>query len=299
MAEGNGASRTVAQVIRARARLALRAEQAWGTGALSGVELPAPPTAGLAPASAPAPARRAVAGPAAPPAPEARPRRAAPELFASPQVVAPTGDDRPFTNPPPSRQRRIELLAALDESEVQCCSLCPLGAGRTRTVFGEGNPEARLMFIGEGPGENEDQTGRPFVGRAGELLGKMIAGMGLRREDVYIANVVKCRPPNNRVPTSQEVATCTPYLHKQIEWIRPEVIVTLGLPAARHLLRSTLPMGKLRGNWTQWRGIRVMPTYHPAYLLRSYTEANRRIVWGDLQQVMAALGLRRAGAGES
>jgi DNA polymerase len=149
------------------------------------------------------------------------------------------------------------------------------------------------MFIGEGPGETEDQTGRPFVGRAGELLNKMIAGMGLRREDVYIANVVKCRPPNNRVPTALEVDTCTPYLHRQIEWIRPDVIVTLGLPATRHLLRTSLSMGQLRGRWSQWRGIKVMPTYHPAYLLRSYTEANRRTVWGDLRQVMAELGLER------
>ena len=155
------------------------------------------------------------------------------------------------------------------------------------------------MFIGEGPGETEDATGRPFVGRAGELLDRMIAGMGLRREDVYIANVVKCRPPNNRVPTAQEVATCTPYLHKQIEWIRPRVIVTLGLPATRHLLKTTASMGALRGRWSQWRGINLMPTYHPAYLLRSYTPQNRRIVWEDLQKVMGELGLSKKNPGAS
>jgi DNA polymerase len=187
----------------------------------------------------------------------------------------------------------------LDEQEVGKCDLCTLCKGRTTTVFGEGDPEARLMFIGEGPGETEDLTGRPFVGRAGKKLDEMIHAMGLARESVYIANVVKCRPPNNRVPTAAEVDTCTPYLHRQIELIRPRVIVTLGLPATRHLLKTMLPMGKLRGKWSQWRGIRVMPTYHPAYLLRSYTAENRRIVWEDLQQVMKELGLNRPGAGHS
>lgn len=212
-------------------------------------------------------------------------------------VLRNEGDE--FSEPPPARSRRIELLLALDEAEVRVCSRCTLAAGRTHTVFGEGDPEARLMFIGEGPGETEDATGRPFVGRAGALLDRMITGMGLRREDAYIANVVKCRPPNNRVPTMQEVSTCTAYLHKQIEWIRPQVIVTLGLPATRHLLKTAAPMGALRGRWSNWRGIKVMPTYHPAYLLRSYTLQNRRIVWEDLQKVMTELGLSRRKAGAS
>ncbi len=133
--------------------------------------------------------------------------------------------------------------------------------------------------------------GRPFVGRAGELLNKMIAGMGLRREQVYIANIVKCRPPDNRVPAPDEVETCTPYLVRQLEIVRPKVIVTLGLPASKYMLGSKLSMGKLRGQWHNWRGIKLMPTYHPAYLLRSYTEENRAAVWSDLKKVMAEVGL--------
>ncbi|MDP9175014.1 MAG: uracil-DNA glycosylase [Planctomycetota bacterium] len=162
---------------------------------------------------------------------------------------------------------------------------------RTNTVFGEGDVDARIFFIGEGPGENEDLQGRPFVGRAGELLNKMIAGMGLQREQVFIANIVKCRPPNNRVPAPDEVATCTPYLVRQLEIIRPKVIITLGLPSAKYMLSSKLSMGKLRGQWYNWRGIKLMPTFHPAYLLRAYTEENRAAVWSDLKMVMSEVGL--------
>src|SRR5262249_52879532 len=151
-------------------------------------------------------------------------------------------------------------LAAMDSDEVRGCRKCRLCEQRTHTVFGEGDAEAQLMFIGEGPGENEDQTGRPFVGRAGQLLDKMIAAMGLGREQVYIANIVKCRPPGNREPAPDEVATCTPYLERQIEIIRPRVIVTLGRPATQHMLQSKLSMSRLRGQWQQWRGIRLMPT---------------------------------------
>ena len=215
------------------------------------------------------------------------------DLFGNP-VVKPAAagggaDLPPFDQPPPPRPKRIELLTAMDEDEVKGCTKCDLCKTRTHTVFGEGDPEARLMFIGEGPGQNEDETGRPFVGKAGQLLEKMIGGMKLRREDVFIANVVKCRPPDNRVPTAAETAACTPYLNRQIEIIRPTVIVTLGLPATRHLLGLQLPMGKMRGRWHEWRGIKVMPTYHPAYLLRSYTRANREAVWGDLKLVMSEL----------
>ncbi len=177
----------------------------------------------------------------------------------------------------------------MDENQVRGCQLCALSAGRTHTVFGEGNPSADIFFIGEGPGESEDQTGRPFVGRAGQLLDKMIAGMKLERSAVYIANVVKCRPPGNRQPAPDEVAACTPYLVRQLEIIRPRVIVTLGLPATRYMLDSDLTMGRLRGQWHQWRGIPLMPTYHPSYVLRAYTEENRRAVWSDLQKVMAEL----------
>lgn len=282
-AESGTVAMDPAAVARARLRLAVRAERAWGAGAFLR-RLP------------PALARGDVAPQSAMPGVQEPPRRAvAMDLFDGGAVQGPAGPGKPyFLEPPPERAKRIELLKGLDESEVRACDRCELCRQRTNTVFGEGDPEAALMFIGEGPGETEDRTGRPFVGRAGELLEKMIAGMGLKRQQVYIANVVKCRPPNNRVPTAQEVATCTPYLHKQIEWIRPKVIVTLGLPATRHLLKTTASMGALRGRWNQWRGIKVMPTYHPAFLLRSYTDENRRIVWDDLKQVMAELGLKGA-----
>jgi len=197
----------------------------------------------------------------------------------------------PLMGEPLSRQEKVDRLARLDAAEVKICTLCRLCETRTNTVFGEGDPEAKIFFIGEGPGENEDLHGRPFVGRAGDLLNKMIAGMGLRREQVFIANIVKCRPPGNRVPAPDEVATCTPYLVRQLEIIRPRVIVTLGLPAAKYMLESRSTMGKLRGQWHNWRGIKLMPTFHPAYLLRSYTEENRGAVWSDLKQVMAEVGL--------
>lgn len=171
-------------------------------------------------------------------------------------------------------------------------------------VFGEGDPCARLMFIGEAPGAEEDRTGRPFVGPAGRLLDKMIVAMGLRREDVYIANVLKTRPPNNQTPTTDEARLCAPYLFEQIRIIAPEVIVTLGRPASQLLLGTTESMGRLRGRWAEFPPanplvevgdigpIPVMPTYHPAFLLRRYTADNRARVWSDLQQAMEMLGLR-------
>lgn len=196
-----------------------------------------------------------------------------------------------FTEPVGSREEKIARLHEMDVSQVKPCVLCRLCKTRKNTVFGEGDPDAAIFFIGEGPGENEDLQGRPFVGRAGELLNKMIAGMGLRREQVFIANIVKCRPPDNRVPAPDEVESCTPYLVRQLEIIRPKVIVTLGLPSARYMLESKLSMGRLRGQWHNWRGIKLMPTYHPAFLLRAYTEENRAAVWSDLKQVMAEVGL--------
>lgn len=181
----------------------------------------------------------------------------------------------------------------------------------TNVVFGEGDPRARLMFVGEAPGETEDQTGRPFVGRAGQLLDKMIVAMGLSREQVYICNVLKTRPPNNATPTSEEARLCAPYLIEQIRIVNPEAIVTLGLPATHLLLETAAPMREMRGRWWSFPPgregdgsgfmgasimadpdlptIPVMPTYHPAYLLRSYTEENRRKVWSDLKQVMDRL----------
>ena len=149
----------------------------------------------------------------------------------------------------------------------------------------------RFFFVGEGPGENEDLSGRPFVGKAGQLLEKMIIGMGLTREQVFIANIVKCRPPSNRVPAADEVATCTPYLERQLEIVRPHVIVTLGRPAATYMLNSKSTMGQLRGQWHTWRGIKLMPTFHPSYVLRVYTQETRNAVWSDLKQVLVELGL--------
>jgi DNA polymerase len=148
------------------------------------------------------------------------------------------------------------------------------------------------MFVGEGPGETEDKTGRPFVGRAGELLDKQIAAMGMTRSQVYIANIVKCRPPGNRAPSPDEAGACFSYLDRQIEVVRPRVIVTLGLTASQYLLNSRLSMGKLRGNWHSFRAIKVMPTYHPAYILRNYTQQTRAAVWSDLQQVMRELEMK-------
>lgn len=210
---------------------------------------------------------------------------------------APSGGARPSSfvpqadSPSLSREQKIAALAALDESQVRGCTLCRLCEQRTQTVFGEGDPDARLFFIGEGPGETEDRTGRPFVGRAGELLTKMIAGMGLARQQVYIANIVKCRPPGNRVPSPDEIASCTPYLERQLEIIRPQVIVTLGLPATRHMLQVTSSMGRMRGNWHEWRGIKLMPTFHPSYILRVDNRETKALVWSDLKQVMVELGL--------
>ncbi len=169
-------------------------------------------------------------------------------------------------------------------------------------VFGEGDPRARLMFIGEAPGADEDACGRPFVGRSGQLLSKMIEALGLRREDVYIANVLKTRPPNNATPTLDECARCAPYLFEQIGAVQPEVIVTLGLPATRVVLNTADSMGNLRGNWCSFpppgilapavaTPVPVMPTYHPAFLLRAYTKENRAKVWSDLQQAAKRLGL--------
>jgi uracil-DNA glycosylase family 4 len=240
--------------------------------------------------------------PAAKPATPAPPvRRIAAPVVAAPVVSPPTAVPRtpqpvrPITGLPVlSTVAKSEYLDAMNRDEVRGCTKCRLCETRTQTVFGEGDVDAKIFFIGEGPGETEDQTGRPFVGKAGQLLEKMIGAMGLSRSQVFIANIVKCRPPNNRVPGLDEVETCTPYLVRQLETIRPQVIVTLGLPAVKYMTGDLrLTMGRMRGTFIDWRGIRMMPTYHPAYLLRSYTEANRAAVWSDLQQVMAAVGLKK------
>lgn len=170
------------------------------------------------------------------------------------------------------------------------CERCRLSRDRTKVVFGAGNPEARVVFVGEGPGQEEDRQGEPFVGRAGALLTDIIEkGMKIRRDEVYICNVVKCRPPGNRNPEADEVATCTPFLARQIESVQPEVIVALGKFAAQTLLETTTPITRLRGQWHEYRGVRLMPTFHPAHLLRN--PAFKKEVWLDIQEVMKVLGL--------
>jgi uracil-DNA glycosylase family 4 len=212
-----------------------------------------------------------------------RPARSSPEPTAMPQKTPERSAEKPSSLP----------LVSLDEVRAQIgeCTLCKLHKGRHTIVFGVGNPKARLMFVGEAPGEDEDLKGEPFVGKAGQLLTKMIEAMGLRREDVYICNTVKCRPPNNRNPEPDELAACEPFLKAQLASVKPEVIVTLGKFAAQALLRDQAPITRLRGHWREYEGIPVMPTFHPAYLLRSPQEKPK--VWEDLQRVMTKLGLER------
>jgi uracil-DNA glycosylase len=170
------------------------------------------------------------------------------------------------------------------------CTRCKLSKGRTKIVFGTGSPKAQLMFVGEGPGRDEDLSGEPFVGRAGKLLTDMIKAMGLQREDVYIANIVKCRPPDNRQPEHEEVAACSPFLMRQIDVIQPKVICTLGNTPTQTLMQTTQGISRFRGEWFEFRNAKLMPTYHPAYLLRN--PAAKADVWKDLQKVMAVLGLK-------
>jgi DNA polymerase len=168
------------------------------------------------------------------------------------------------------------------------CRRCRLCEGRSRIVFGDGNPQAEILFVGEGPGEQEDLQGIPFCGRAGELLTSMIEkGLGIPRASVYICNIVKCRPPNNRTPLPDEVAACRPFLDAQIDAVAPRVIVALGKPAASLLLGRDVAITRVRGTWHEYRGIPVMPTFHPAFVLRQYTPENRRLVWEDLKAALA------------
>jgi DNA polymerase len=184
---------------------------------------------------------------------------------------------------------RIAALEAV-RAEIGDCSRCPLAyAGRHTIVFGDGDPNARLMFVGEGPGADEDASGLPFVGKAGQLLNNMIAAMGLTREEVYIANIVKCRPPGNRVPEFVEATTCSQFLLQQIDIVRPEVIVALGATAATYLLGVKQSLASLRGQWHAARGAKVAVTYHPAFLLRDPRQKVE--AWKDLQRVMAEMGL--------
>ncbi|MEA3207186.1 MAG: uracil-DNA glycosylase [Chthoniobacter sp.] len=221
--------------------------------------------------------------------------------FRSPASSAPAGQTTslPHTGqtgsqPPSEKAQRLAEL----RGPVLSCTKCPhLVASRTQVVFGVGNPDAQLMFVGEAPGEDEDLQGEPFVGKAGQLLTKIIAAMGLAREDVYIGNVLKCRPDmppgasGNRKPRADEMQTCLPYLRVQIEIIQPRVLVALGATAMEGLLGETAPMNRLRGRWHEFGGIPLMATYHPAYLLRNQALSEKRKVWEDMLLVLERLGL--------
>lgn len=249
-------------------------------------EAPSPVRAAAAPAPAPASAKaRGVPPPAAasPSAPRAVPIAPRPAPGAPPAAAV---------APQPAPVAAGGEAAALAEAQAALagCQRCRLSEQRKNIVFGVGNPQAALMFVGEGPGEDEDRTGEPFVGKAGQLLTKIIEAMGLSRGDVYIANVVKCRPPGNRTPMLDETEQCYPFLRRQIEIIQPKIIVTLGLSASQALLQVSIPISKLRGTFYRYGTAQVMPTYHPAYLLRN--PAEKRAVWDDMKKVMAQLGLQ-------
>jgi uracil-DNA glycosylase len=171
------------------------------------------------------------------------------------------------------------------EAEIDGCTRCKLARGRTTIVFGSGNPGARLVLIGEGPGEEEDRQGKPFVGRAGQLLTKMLESVGITRDEVYICNIVKCRPPGNRNPEPDEIGACAPFLQGQLGAIRPGVICALGTFAAQHLLRTKEPIGRLRGQLHAWGGAVIVPTFHPAFLLRNPGPTYKRLAWDDLKLI--------------
>jgi uracil-DNA glycosylase family 4 len=223
------------------------------------------------------------------------PPRAGPEAAASTRSPGPSGEDAPAAvgavdgaGAGAERKGAGSPALAAVRDELGDCARCKLSGGRTHLVFGVGNPSAELMFVGEGPGADEDLQGEPFVGKAGQLLTKMIEAMGFRREEVYIANVVKCRPPGNRNPEPDEIEACEPFLRKQIAAVSPRVIVALGKFAAQTLLRDPTPITRLRGGWRTYEGVRLMPTFHPAYLLRSPGEKAK--AWEDLKAVVKELG---------
>lgn len=205
--------------------------------------------------------------------------------FISPRKSVPTAPPAPVT----AQIDGVEALRVIRE-DIGDCTRCALHRGRNKIVFADGDPNARLMFVGEGPGADEDAQGLPFVGRAGQLLNNMISAMGLKREQVYIANVVKCRPPGNRTPEPEEANTCSPFLLRQIDAVRPEVIVALGATAATYLLGQRQPLAGLRGRLHSMRGARLIVTYHPAYLLRDPRQ--KKEAWADLQIAMRELGLQ-------
>lgn len=266
--------------IRRKMRQMLSTDRWLGLDALPRAEQP--------PQWADAPAEPAASQPVPPSAPPADPTEptAAPEFIPNPaEAYAMPPDDM-------TREQKVEALDTLkQEAEAYFQQNWPRD-GWQNVAFGEGDPEADLMFIGEGPGAEEDKQGRPFVGRAGQLLDKQIGAMGLKREQVFIANIAKVRPPGNRVPTPEEAEQQMPYLIRQIEIIHPKVIVCLGATACKYLLDNRrFAITRERGKWRTFHGIDLMPTFHPAYLLRAYSPENRRKVWEDLQAVMQKLGL--------
>lgn len=190
--------------------------------------------------------------------------------------------DRPISPPEPEAEGLDQIRMDLGD-----CRRCGLSAKRSHIVYGEGDPNARLVFVGEGPGFEEDRSGRPFVGPAGQLLTKIIEAIKLSRDQVYICNVIKCRPPGNRNPAPEEIAACRPFLERQIAAISPEAICTLGTFAAQTLLNTQMPISKLRGSFHTYNGIRLMPTYHPAYLLRNPDQ--KRAVWEDMKKIASLL----------
>jgi uracil-DNA glycosylase len=219
-------------------------------------------------------------------------------VVAEEEVLEPLSDGPEPSLPKASTSAKLPEASVKDpvvalrliREDIGDCTRCKLHAqGRKQIVFGVGNPEADLMFVGEGPGADEDEQGEPFVGRAGQLLNKMIEAMGVKREDVYIANVVKCRPPGNRTPERDECETCSPFLYRQIDVIKPKAIVALGAVAAKNLLGINDTMGNMRGRWYDYRGTQLRVTYHPAYLLRDPRQKGE--AWKDLQEVMKYLGL--------
>jgi uracil-DNA glycosylase len=211
--------------------------------------------------------------------------------ISTPALARPTLPIVQPSSPPSLFEEKVEndSLDHIREDIGPNCTRCKLHKARKNIVFGVGNPEAQLVFIGEGPGRDEDEQGEPFVGRAGKLLTQMIEAMGLRRSDVYICNVVKCRPPENRLPEKDEIATCSPYLFRQLGVIAPKVICALGSCAAQTMLQTTQGISRFRGEWFDYHGSKLIATYHPAYLLRNPPAKGE--VWKDLQKIMAHLGL--------
>ncbi len=200
--------------------------------------------------------------------------------------ITPDAGDQTSIMDQTSPNQTVEFTGVDDHRQAICdCTKCPLGLTRTKFVYGVGNPNADIMFIGEAPGRDEDQQGEPFVGRAGKLLDKIIIAMGITRDDVYIANILKCRPPDNRDPQPDEMKLCMPYLKEQIRLIKPQLICALGRIAAHGLLQTTTPLGKLRGEWHRFEDIPLIVTYHPAALLRF--QQYKRPTWEDMQTLMA------------